>query len=61
MAHEGLVLFMVLLGVILLVGYYFGPRKETRLVKRQEGMIMLVPSAALLFVLALIVFSGIIG
>jgi hypothetical protein len=47
--------------MILIVGFYLGPRKETRLVKRKEGMIMLVPSAALLFVLALIIFSGIIG
>jgi hypothetical protein len=52
---------MILLSTILIVGYYFGPSKETRLVKRKEGMIMLVPSAALLFVLAVIIFSGIIG
>ena len=61
MAHEGLAAFIVLLGVLLLVGYYLGPRNEARLVKRKEGMVMLVPSAVLLFVLALIVFSGIIG
>ena len=61
MAHEGLALFMVVLGVILLLGYYLGPKNETRLVKRKEGMVMLVPSAALLFILAIIVFSGIIG
>lgn len=52
---------MVMLGVILLLGYYFGPRTEIRLVKRKEGMVMLVPSAVILFVLALIVFSGVIG
>ena len=61
MAHEGLVLILVALGVLLLVGYYLGPRNEARLVKRKEGMVMLVPSAAILFVLAIIVFSGIIG
>ncbi len=61
MAHEGLTLFLGILGVILLIGFYFGPRNEARLVKRREGMIMLVPSAVLLFVLAIIVFSGIIG
>ncbi len=61
MAHEGLALFMALLGVILLAGFYFGPRTEARLVKRQEGMVMLVPSAVLLFILAAVVFSGIIG
>ncbi|MFW9809546.1 MAG: hypothetical protein ACFFE6_09220 [Candidatus Thorarchaeota archaeon] len=61
MAHEGLALLLVVLGVILLIGFYFGPRNEARLVKRHEGMIMLVPSAALLFILALILFSGIIG
>ena len=52
---------MILLGVFLIVGFFLGPRKETRLVKRQEGMIMLMPSAVILFVLALILFSGIIG
>jgi len=61
LAHEALSLFMVMLGVILLLGYYFGPRTEIRLVKRKEGMVMLVPSAVILFVLALIVFSGVIG
>jgi hypothetical protein len=61
MAHEGLTLVMVILGVMLLLGYYLGPRTEARLVKRKEGMVMLVPSAAILFVLAIIVFSGIIG
>ncbi|MFW9769712.1 MAG: hypothetical protein ACFFF9_03180 [Candidatus Thorarchaeota archaeon] len=61
MAHEGLALFMVVLGVLLLLGYYLGPNKEVRLVKRKEGKVMLVPSAALLFILAIIVYSGIIG
>jgi hypothetical protein len=61
MAHEGLSLLMMMLSGILLLGYYFGPRTEARLLKRKEGMIMLVPSAVLLFVLALIVFSGLIG
>ncbi len=61
MAHEELSIFLGILGLILLIGFYFGPRKESRLVKRREGMIMLVPSAALLFVLALVIFSGVIG
>jgi hypothetical protein len=61
MAHEGLAIFIMILGVLLLIGYYLGPRNEVRLVKRKEGMVMLVPSATILFVLALIVFSGIIG
>jgi hypothetical protein len=52
---------MMILGVLLLAGYYLGPRSEARLVKRKEGFIMLIPSAVLLFVLAIIVFSGIIG
>jgi hypothetical protein len=61
MAHEGLALFLGILGLILLIGFYFGPRNESRLVKQREGMIMLVPSAFLLFVLALFIFSGVIG
>ncbi|MFW9918716.1 MAG: hypothetical protein ACFFED_03900 [Candidatus Thorarchaeota archaeon] len=61
MAHEGYALVMICLGVILLVGYLLGPRNEVRKVKRLEGMVMLVPTGALLVILALIVFSGIIG
>ncbi|TFF83873.1 hypothetical protein EU524_01745 [Candidatus Thorarchaeota archaeon] len=61
MAHEGLVAFLIILGVLLLLGYYLGPRCEVRVVKRTEGKIMLVPSAVILFVLAVIVFSGILG
>lgn len=61
MAHEGLALILGVLGVLLLIGYYLGPRNEARLVKRKEGMVMLVPSAVILFALAIIVFSGIIG
>jgi len=60
-AHEGLALILGVLGVLLLIGYYLGPRNEARLVKRKEGMVMLVPSAVILFALAIIVFSGIIG
>ncbi|MHA3964549.1 MAG: hypothetical protein AM325_013525 [Candidatus Thorarchaeota archaeon SMTZ1-45] len=61
MAHEGLAIFFVILGVILLMAYYLGPRNEVRLRKRQEGMVLLIPSAALLFILALVVYSGILG
>ena len=61
MAHEGLVLFMVALGILLLLAFYLGPNRETRLVKRKEGRIMLVPSALIMFVLAIIVFSGVLG
>jgi hypothetical protein len=61
MAHEGLTAFFVILGVLLLLAFYLGPRNEARLRKRQEGMMMLVPSAAILFVIAIIVFSGILG
>ncbi len=61
MAHAGLALFLVILGLLLLIGYYFGPMREVREVKRTEGKIMLVPSSILLFVLAAIVFSGIVG
>lgn len=61
MAHEGLVLFMIALGMLLLLGFYLGPNRETRLVKRNEGRIMLVPSALIMFVLAIIVFSGVLG
>ena len=61
MAHEGLVLFMIALGILLLLAFYLGPNKEARLVNRNEGRIMLVPSALIMFVLAIIVFSGILG
>lgn len=61
MAHEGLAIFLILLGALLLVGFYLGPNKEVRLVKRTEGKIMLIPSAAILFVLSIIIFSGIFG
>jgi len=61
MAHEGLTAFFVFLGALLILAFYLGPRNEVRLRKRQEGMMMLVPSAAILFVIAIIVFSGILG
>ncbi|MFW9835465.1 MAG: hypothetical protein ACFFEK_15800 [Candidatus Thorarchaeota archaeon] len=61
MAHEGLAVFLVILGVLLLVAFYLGPRNEARSIKRQEGMMMLIPSAAILFVLAIVVFSGVLG
>jgi hypothetical protein len=61
MAHDGLAAFLVSLGVLLLIAYYFGPRNEARLRKRKEGMMMLIPSACLLFVIAAIVFSGVLG
>ena len=61
MAHEGLVIFLILLGGLLLLGFYLGPNKEVRLVKRNEGKIMLLPSAILLFILSIIIFSGILG
>ncbi len=60
MAHEGLSLVMVLLGAILLVGYYLGPRNEVRKVKRTEGKIMLIPTGVLLMILAIIIFSGVL-
>ena len=61
MAHEGLAIFLVLLGGLLLLGFYLGPNKEVRSIKRTEGKVMLIPSAAILFVLAIIIFSGVIG
>jgi len=61
MAHEGLAVFMTILGVLLLLAYYLGPSNEVRLRKRQEGQMMLIPSAALLFILAAVVFSGVLG
>jgi len=60
MAHEGLVIFLIILGGILLLGYYLGPNKEVRMVKRTEGKVMLLPSAIILFVLSIIIFSGVI-
>ncbi|TXT55133.1 MAG: hypothetical protein BAJATHORv1_40042 [Candidatus Thorarchaeota archaeon] len=61
MAHEGLTLAFVIMGILLIVGYQFGPNQEVREVKRLEAKVMLIPSAIILFVLAAIVFSGILG
>jgi heme A synthase len=61
MAHEGIALFMVFLAVLLIIGFYLGPNRETRIVKRQEGKIMLIPSAIILVFLAIIVYSGVLG
>jgi len=61
MAHEGVFALMVVLGVLLLLGFLFGPNREVRLVKRNEGKIMLIPSAIILFILAIILYSGILG
>jgi putative copper export protein len=61
MAHEGLAAFMVILGVLLLLAYYLGPKNEARLRKRREGQVMLIPSAIILFFLAVVVFSGVLG
>ena len=61
MAHEGLTIFLIFLGVLLLLGYHFGPSKEVRQIKRTEGKVMLVPSAILLFILSAIIFSGVLG
>lgn len=61
MAHEGLALFFIVLGILLIIAYFLGPSKETRLIKRKEGQMMLFPSAILLFILAAIVFSGVLG
>jgi hypothetical protein len=61
MAHEGYTVVMILLGFFLLLGYFLGPRKEVRRVKRLEAMVMLVPSGLLLIFLAMVVYSGIIG
>ncbi|MGQ4870808.1 MAG: hypothetical protein ACP6IT_03095 [Candidatus Thorarchaeota archaeon] len=60
MAHEALVSVLILLGIILILGYYLGPRNEVREVKRLEGKIMLIPTGVLLFILAGILYSGII-
>ncbi|MFX0046088.1 MAG: hypothetical protein ACFE8Z_09590 [Candidatus Hermodarchaeota archaeon] len=61
MAHEGITLVLVLLGIVLLVSYQFGPSKEVRAVKRLEAKAMLVPSAVLLFIIAAVLFSGVLG
>ena len=61
MAHLGLVIFLVCLSMLLLIGFYLGPGREVREVKRKEGQLMLIPSTIVLFVLAAIIFSGILG
>ncbi len=61
MAHEGMAAFLVILGVILIISYLLGPSKEVREIKRLEAKAMLLLSGILLFVLAAILFSGILG
>jgi hypothetical protein len=61
MAHEGIVFLLVILGIILIMSYQLGPSKEVREVKRLEAKAMTLPSAVLLFILAAILFSGILG
>lgn len=61
MAHEGITLVLVLLGLILLTAYQLGPSKEVRAVKKLEAKAMLIPSAVLLFIIAAVLFSGVLG
>ena len=61
MAHEGIVSLLIILVIILILSYQLGPSKEVRDVKRLEAKAMTLPSAILLFVLAVIIFSGILG
>ncbi len=60
MAHEGLVGILIVLGVLLLIGYILGPSKEVRAMKRTEAKAMLIPTAIILFILAAIIFSGLL-
>lgn len=60
MAHEGFAATLIALGVILLLGYFFGPKNEVRKVKRMEGFVMLIPTGVILIIIALVVFSGIL-
>ncbi|MFW9802243.1 MAG: hypothetical protein ACFFFC_06310 [Candidatus Thorarchaeota archaeon] len=61
MAHEGIATLLIILGIILIISYQLGPSKEVREIKRLEAKAMTLPSAILLFVLAAILFSGILG
>ncbi|MHA2004624.1 MAG: hypothetical protein ACXABV_20395 [Candidatus Thorarchaeota archaeon] len=61
MAHEGIVALLIILGLILIISYQLGPSREVREVKRLEAKAMTLPSAVLLFILAAILFSGILG
>ncbi|MFW9800807.1 MAG: hypothetical protein ACFFD9_10245 [Candidatus Thorarchaeota archaeon] len=61
MAHEGIAALLAVLGIILFISYKLGPSKEVREIKRLEAKAMLLPSAIILFVLAAILFSGILG
>ena len=61
MAHEGFAALLFILGLILVFSYILGPSKEAREFKRLEAKAMTLPSAVLLFILAAILFSGILG
>ncbi|MHA1960420.1 MAG: hypothetical protein ACW99U_09325 [Candidatus Thorarchaeota archaeon] len=61
MAHQVLSLSLWLLGVILIIAYYVVEHAEARAVKKIEGKMMLLPSAFILFVVSVIVYSGVLG
>jgi hypothetical protein len=61
MAHEGITLVLVLLGIVLLISYQLGPSKEVRAVKQLEAKAMLIPAAVLLFIIAAVLFSDVLG
>jgi hypothetical protein len=61
LANEGFAAALIILGVLLLLGFYLGPRTEVRKIKRDEGKLILVSTAIIIFVLAVIFLSGIIA
>ncbi len=62
MAHEGLVITLLILGILLIISFYMGPyRYENRRIKQFEAKIILIPTGVILIVMAAVLFSGVLG
>ncbi len=61
MAHEYVVLFIELLGILLLFSWFMGPRKSKEKRVYLESRIIMVPSSIIIMVIGLIILSGIVG
>ena len=61
MAHEYVVAFIEILGIILLLSWFLGPRKSKEKRIYLESRIIMVPASIIIMILGIIIFTGIIG
>ncbi len=61
MAHEPIVIFVELLGIILLISWFLGPRNSKEKRVYLESRIIMVPSSIIIMIIGLIILSGIVG